>query len=210
MTRPRVLLADDHALVLEGLRKLLQGACEVVGAVGDGRTLLGAAVRLRPDVILVDISMPLLNGIDAVRRLRTLVPSSKLVCLTMHADPTYAAEAFAAGAVGYLVKSSAPADLLDAIHTVMRGGRYVARALSHDSLACAPLRGDLPAGQLTQRQREVLQLVAEGRAAKEIATVLRISVKTVEFHKAQIMTRLHANSVAALTRYALRHGIIGS
>jgi len=199
--RPRILMADDHALVLEGLRKLLEHEFELVGAAEDGRTLLAKAERLRPDVILLDVSMPLLNGIDAARRLRKLVPGSKLVFVTMHDDPTYAAEAFQAGASGYVVKRSAASVLIRAIRTVLRGRRYGAPAVPAARTAA-------PTGSLTARQREILQLVAEGRAAKEIAGVLGLSVKTVEFHKARIAGRLGLHSTARLTRYAIAHGLV--
>jgi DNA-binding NarL/FixJ family response regulator len=209
MTRPRVLLADDHALMVDGLRKLLERDFELVGAVHDGRALLAAARALRPDVILVDISMPRLNGIDAVRQLRVLVPESRLVIVTMHADPTYVAEAFKAGASAYLVKRSAVGELVEGIRAVLRGQRYVARALPPRSGDARADRSAVrAAGLLTPRQREVLQLVAEGRLTKEIATWLGISVKTVEFHKARIMGRLDLHTTAELTRYALTHGII--
>jgi DNA-binding NarL/FixJ family response regulator len=207
--RPRILIADDHRLVVEGVRKLLEGDFEVVGTVDDGRTLLAAAQRLRPDVILVDVSMPLLNGIDACARLRDLVPASRVVVLTMHADPTYAAEAFRAGAAGYVLKGSAAPDLVRAIQTVLRGRRYVARGLPASVLGGRQLDGEAAMGHLTARQREVLQLVAEGRTAKQIAGLLRISAKTVEFHKARIMAQLQLRSTAELTRYAVQHGIVG-
>jgi DNA-binding NarL/FixJ family response regulator len=208
--RPRVLIADDHALVVEGLQKLLEGACEVVGTVNDGRALLAAAQRLKPDVILVDVSMPLLNGIDACVRLRALVPSSRIVVLTMHADPSYAAEALRAGAAGYVLKGSASSELLRAIRAVMRGQRYLAHGLPASLLARPPLAGETRSGHVTARQREVLQLVAEGRTARQIAAVLRISVKTVEFHKARLMDQLQVRSTAELTRYAVQHGIVAS
>lgn len=206
--RPRVLIADDHRLVVEGLRRLLEDEYDVVATVDNGRALLAAAERLKPDVILVDVSMPLLNGIDACARLRVLVPSSRLVVLTMHADRSYAAEAFRAGAAGYVLKSSATLELVQAIRSVLRGRRYVARALPASVLVGARLAGEARPGHLTARQREVLQLVAEGRAAKQIAAMLRISVKTVEFHKARLMDQLDLRSTAELTRYAMQHGIV--
>jgi DNA-binding NarL/FixJ family response regulator len=208
--RPRILIADDHQLVVEGLRKLLEDEFEVVGTVDNGHALLAAAGRLKPDLILADVSMPLLNGIDACARLRGLVPSSRVVVLTMHADRSYAAEAFKAGAAGYVLKRSATSELVRAIHTVLRGQRYVARALPASILAGARLAGEARPGHLTARQREVLQLVAEGRGAKQIAALLRISVKTVEFHKARLMDQLDLRSTAELTRYAVQHGIVAS
>jgi DNA-binding NarL/FixJ family response regulator len=199
--RPRILIADDHKLVVEGLRKLLEKEFEVVGTVDNGRALLAAAERLKPAVILVDVSMPLLNGIDACARLRVLLPSSRVVVLTMHADRSYAAEAFKAGAAGYVLKGSATSELVRAIQTVLRGQPA-------SILAGARLAGEARPGHITARQREVLQLVAEGRGAKQIAALLRISVKTVEFHKARLMDQLDLRSTAELTRYAVQHGIV--
>ena len=210
MTRPRVLLADDHTLMLEGLRKLLEPECDLVGTVADGRALVDAAARLRPDVILLDISMPLLNGLEAARRIRTLAPESKLLFLTMHADPTYAREAFQAGASGYLLKRSAASELVTAIGAVLRGRRYVTPLFSEDVLQ--PQGSDAvnltpQSGRLTPRQREVLQLVAEGHTRKDIASLLNISVKTVEFHKGRIMDRLGLRTASELTKYAVAHGV---
>lgn len=208
--RPRVLLADDHTLVLEGLRRLLEDQCELVGMVEDGRALLDAAPRLAPDVILLDISMPLLNGLDAARRLRALVPRSRIIILTMHADPTYASEAFEAGAAGYLLKRSAASELAVAIAAVLAGRRYLTPLISSDALrASAPLSVTVPPtlGKLTPRQREVLQLVAEGHTARDIGARLGISVKTVEFHKANLMDRLGVRTASELTKYAVAHGL---
>ena len=200
-TPPRVLLADDHTLVLEGFRRIVEQRCEVVGAVEDGRALLDAATRLRPDLILLDISMPLLNGVDAARQLKKLLPDVKLIFVTMHADPAYVSEAFKAGASAYLLKRSAARELEQAIDS---------------SLLTKDLVTTLSAGQaglfaqrqeLTPRQREVLQLIAEGRTIKEIASLLNISPKTVEFHKAQIIFHLNLRTTAELTKYALAHGL---
>ncbi len=211
MTRPRVILADDHTLVADGLRSLLEPHCELVDIVGDGRALLESAERLRPDVILLDISMPVLNGLEAAHRLKDLLPNSKVIFLTMHADLSYLKEAFRAGASGYLLKRSAASELTHAISEVMRGRRYVTPLLSSPELEASfagPLL-DPPAqlGDLTPRQREVVQLAAEGRTAKEIAGVLSISVKTVEFHKARIMERLGLQTTSDLVKYAIAHGI---
>ena len=183
MKRPRILMADDHAIVLAGLRKLVEAEGEVVGMVEDGRSLVDAARQLRPDIVLLDISMPLLNGLDAARQISKLVPESKLIFLTMHATPTYATEAFKAGASGYLIKRSAAVELKQAIQAVMRGQHYMTPLITKDVLA-ATLQSptDQPskplATTLTQRQREVLQLVAEGKGTKAIASILNISVKT--------------------------------
>ena len=214
MKKPRVLLADDHSLILAGLRKLVEADCDVVGTVEDGRALVAAAQKLRPDLILLDISMPLLNGLDAARQLRTLVPESKLIFLTMHASPTYATEAFQAGASGYLLKRSAASELSLAIKSVLLGQYYLTPALTKDvlDLALKPSsgeRGKPVSTALTSRQREVLQLVAEGRGPKAIADILNVSVKTVEFHKARIMKQLDIHTTADLTKYAVTHGITG-
>jgi DNA-binding NarL/FixJ family response regulator len=212
MSRPRVLLADDHTLVLDGFRKLLEEHCDIVGAVENGRALLEAAEQLHPDIITLDISMPQLNGIDAARHLQKRVPGAKLIFVTMHADQAYIAEAFKAGASGYLLKRSAGTELVQAIQTVMSGNYYVTALIAKD-LVRSVLSGAPPPvqeGSLTPRQREVLQLVAEGRTVKEIAATLKISPKTVEFHKSQLMDQLGLYTTAELTKYALTHGLIVS
>jgi DNA-binding NarL/FixJ family response regulator len=213
MIRPRILMADDHSLVLAGLRKLVEGEGEVVGTVEDGRALVEEAQKLRPDIILLDISMPLLNGLDAARQLTKLVPGSKLIFLTMHATPTYATEAFKAGASGYLIKRSAASELKQAIQAVIRGQHYMTPLITKDVLAATlhHPEGQMrqrPVTTLTPRQREVLQLVAEGKSTKAIATLLHISVKTVEFHKARVMDLLDLHSTADLTKYAVAEGLV--
>ena len=214
MKKPRVLMADDHSLILAGLRKLVEVECDVVGTVEDGRALVAAAQKLRPDLILLDISMPLLNGLDAARQLTKLVPESKVIILTMHASPTYATEAFQAGASGYLLKRSAASELSQAIQSVLQGQQYLTPLITKDVLDSVfkPSTGKrgMPASTaLTPRQREVLQLVAEGRGTKEIATILSVSVKTVEFHRSRIMQQLDIHTTADLTKYAITHGITG-
>lgn len=214
MKKPRVLMADDHSMILAGLRKLVETECEVVGTVEDGRALVAAARKLRPDLILMDISMPLLNGLEAARQLHSLAPECKLVFLTMHASPTYATEAFQAGASGYLLKRSAVSELSLAIKSVLQGQHYLTPSLTKDVLAAALKpstgeRGKTASTELTARQREVLQLVSEGRGTKEIATILNVSVKTVEFHKFRIMQQLDLHTTADLTKYAITHGITG-
>jgi len=215
MKKPRVIMADDHSLILAGLRKLVEAEYEVVATVEDGRTLIEAAQRLRPDVILLDIAMPLLNGLDAARQLTKLVPNSKLIFLTMHASATYATEAFEAGASGYLLKRSAASELSQAITTVLRGHHYLTPLITKDVLESflkpyVGERGKLSStATLTPRQREVLQLVAEGRGTKDIATILSVSVKTIEFHKSRIMQQLDLHTTADLTKYAITHGITG-
>ena len=214
MKKPRVLMADDHSLILAGLRSLVEVDCEVVGMVEDGRSLVEAAKRLRPDVILLDISMPLLNGLEAARQLRILVPDCKLIFLTMHASPTYATEAFQLGASGYLLKRSAASELGLAIKSVLQGQHYLTPLLTKEVLdsvlkPSTGERGEAVSTALTARQREVLQLVAEGHGTKEIATILNVSVKTVEFHKSRIMQHLDIHTTADLTKYAITHGITG-
>ena len=212
MKRPRVLLADDHTLVVDGLRRILEPECEVVGAVEDGRSLLAAAERLKPDVVLLDISMPLLNGVDAARRLRNTSPGAKVIFVTMHADATYVTRAFRAGASGYVLKRCASMELVNAVHEVLKGGTYVTPLITRDVLAELPgwpLGSGTSSGELTDRQREVVQLVAEGHPVKKIAAILNISRKTVAFHKSNVMRRLGIRSTAELTKYALEHGIGG-
>jgi DNA-binding NarL/FixJ family response regulator len=209
--RPRVLLADDHSLVLEGLAKLVMEDCDLVGKVEDGRALIQVAQQLDPDVIVLDISMPKLNGLEAGRQLKKLLPSIKLIFLTMHADPVYAKEAFQIGASGFLLKRSAASELMQAIHAVMKGQYYVTPAIAKDFLSS--LTQQMPAPQaeidsLTPRQREVLQLIAEGHSTKEIATMLNVSPKTIEFHRSQIIRELDLHSTAELTRYAIAHGLV--
>jgi DNA-binding NarL/FixJ family response regulator len=209
--RPRVLLADDHMLVIEGLRRILEGECEVVGAVEDGRSLLKAAEKLKPDIVLLDISIPLLNGVEAARRLRKTVPAAKLIFVTMHADATYVTGAFRAGASGYVLKRCASMELVSAIREVLKGHTYITPLVRRDISGAAlgsPV-GEV-SGDLTERQREVVQLVAEGHSVKEIAAILSISFKTVAFHKSNVMRRLGMRSTAELTKYALDHGIVGT
>lgn len=213
MTRPRILMADDHSIVLAGLRTLVECEGEVVGAVEDGRSLVTAAEKLRPDIILLDISMPLLNGLDAARQLTKLVPESKLIFLTMHATPTYATEAFKAGASGYLIKRSAASELKEAIQAVMRGQHYLTPLITKDVLAATLHPQGKPTvnrslATLTSRQREVLQLIAEGKGTKDIAAMLCISVKTVEFHKLRVMEELNLHSTADLIRFAIAEGLV--
>jgi DNA-binding NarL/FixJ family response regulator len=210
--KPRLLLADDHTLLLEGIRLMLEPEFELVGSVEDGHALLKAAKALKPDIILLDISMPVLNGIDAARRLRKLLPSARLIFLTMHADPDYVAEAFRAGAMGYLLKRAAASELLAAIRAVLKGDHYVSPFVTRNALqsmiSSSKQAGGNLLDRLTPRQREVLQLVAEGRSRKEIAGILNISIKTVEFHKGKLMRALNLQTSADFTRYAIEHGII--
>lgn len=213
MKKTRVLLADDHKIILEGLRGLLEPEFEIVGNVEDGRALVEAAQRLRPDVVVVDISMPLLNGIEAARQIKKLSKDIKIVFLTMHPDVAYAARAFEAGASGYVLKHSAPSELVAAIREAIRGRTYVTPIVAGELIQSyrqgAHLHADL-SSKLTARQREVLQLLAEGRSAKQIANILNVSPRTVEFHKYKIMEQLNINTSAELVQYAIKHGIVSS
>jgi DNA-binding NarL/FixJ family response regulator len=211
MKKYRVLMADDHTLVLEGLKRILETEVDIVGIAENGREMLRMAEELKPDIVLVDISMPLLNGIDATRQLLKNSPQSKVIFLTMHSDSDYVSEAFRAGASGYLLKRSAASELVSAIQEVMKGRYYVTPLVTREALS--PLFGAVPetrklSSTLTSRQREVLQLVSEGRSVKEIAAILKVSGKTVEFHKSALMDRLGIHTTAELTRYAIEHGII--
>jgi len=211
MKKPRVLLVDDHVMVLEGFKKLIEHQCEVVGMVEDGRTCLEVAPRLKPDIVTMDISMPSLNGVDTARWLKQHMPDVKIIFLTMHADVDYVREAFKAGASGFLMKRSAASELLQAIHAVSSGKYYVTSLITKD-LVQSILEGAPNVWSqrevLTPRQREVLQLVAEGSTLKEIASILDVSVKTVEYHKTQIMHQLNLHTTAELTKYAIAHGLI--
>jgi DNA-binding NarL/FixJ family response regulator len=209
MSRPRVLLADDHALLLGAFAKLLSDECDVVGQVSDGRALVEVAGKLNPDVIVLDISMPLLNGLEAGRQIKQKMRGVKLVFLTMNEDPDLAAEAFRAGASGYLLKRSAASELTTAIREVMQGRSYVTPLITAD-LVGTLLRSDdrPPTQELTPRQREVLQLLAEGRSMKEVASVLNLTPRTVAFHKYRMMEQLKVKSTAELIQYAVKHHIV--
>jgi len=210
MKKPRLLLADDHKIVAEGLRTILDSEFELVGTVEDGRALLDAAEKLHPDVIVVDISMPLLNGIEAVRKIKKTDTHAKIVFLTMHPDVTYAAEAFEAGASGYVLKHSAPSELVIAIKEALKGRKYVAPTIAGELME--DYREGLPPRdvhiKLSGRQREVLQLLAEGKLAKEVAGILNISTRTVEFHKYKMMEQLGIKSSAELIQFAIKHRIV--
>jgi DNA-binding NarL/FixJ family response regulator len=211
MKRARVLLADDHKIVLEGLKSLLEPEFELVGAVEDGRALVAAAERLQPDVIVADISMPMLNGIEAVRHLQKAGVQSKVVFLTMHPDVTYAASAFEAGALGFVLKHSASSELLTAIREALQGKTYVTPLIAGDLLGSyrsGAHQVEKVPSKLSARQREVLQLLAEGRSAKEVAAILNVSPRTVEFHKYRIMELLNIKTNAELIQYAIKHGLV--
>lgn len=215
ISKPRVLLADDHGVLLVGVRKLIEDRCDIVGAVADGRALLEAASRLQPDLIILDISMPLLNGLDAARQLKKSLPETKLLFLTMHASPWFATEAFKAGANGFLVKQSADEELPHAITAVLQGKHFLSPSITKPVIALALKGGETPVlkgdpSALTARQREVLQLVGEGKGTKEIAALLKISIKTVQFHKTCLMQELDLHSTAELMRYAISHSLASS
>ncbi len=211
MKRPRVLLADDHRMVAEGLKSLLEGEFELVAIVEDGHALVEAARKLRPEVIVTDVTMPHLNGIDAVAILKKSHPDVKVVFLTMHLDVAYARRALESGASGYVLKHSAPAELVMAIHAALDGKTFITPALAGevlDSMRQCPSQAKDPVATLTPRQREILQLFAEGSSAKEIADMLGISTRTVEFHKYQMMESLHFEHSAELIHFAIKHGIV--
>jgi DNA-binding NarL/FixJ family response regulator len=197
-----VLLADDHPLFLEGVRRLIEADYDVVGTVADGKALVAAAERLKPDVIVADISMPLMNGLAAAQIIRKTVPTAKFIVLSVHADRSYAREAFRAGVRGFVSKADAASELLSSIKRVLDGRTYVTPTINPDLPVAVK-----ESKRLTLRQLEILRLVAEGYQNKEIAETLKISVKTVEFHKTRIMTELDIHTSAGLTRYAIDHGI---
>ena len=210
MSRPRVLLADDHRMVAEGLKALLPEEFELVGVVEDGRAMIEAAEKLRPQVIVADISMPTLNGFEALARLRKSHPNVKVVFLTMHQNAAYARRALEAGASGFVVKHAAPEELVLAIHAALNGKTFITPSLTKAVVAEAgndartETEGAKP---LTPRQREILQLLAEGRSAKAIANDLAISARTVEFHKYQLMEMHGLHTSAELIHFAIKHGI---
>jgi DNA-binding NarL/FixJ family response regulator len=206
-----VLLADDHRVVAEGLRGLLEPYFEVVGIVPDGRELLAAAKTLDPDVVVLDISMPSLNGIEAAAQMRSAGSRAKVIFLTMHSEVSYAARCLEAGASAFVLKHAAASELITAIQEALKGGTYITPQIARDLVASfrrgEPTGAD-PLCELTPRQREVLQLVAEGCSAKEIAALLRISRRTAEFHKARLMEVLGLETTAELIRCAIRAGLI--
>jgi DNA-binding NarL/FixJ family response regulator len=205
--RPRVLLADDHTLLLEAFQKLLAEACDIVGMVSNGRDLVLAASSLNPDVVVVDVAMPLLNGLDAVRQIKRSHPAIRIIFLTMNEDPDLAAEAFRAGASGYLLKRSAASELLTAIREVAAHRSYITPLVT-EGLVGSMLHGVQPPPSLTQRQREILQLVAEGHSMKETAAILKIAPRTVAFHKYQLMAQLQIRTTAELIQFAVNHHVV--
>lgn len=205
--RPRLLLADDHRLFGEGLGNLLADEFDIVGVVGDGLALVEAALRLRPDLIVSDISMPGLSGLDALERLRADMPEVRVVFVTMHDDVAYARRALDAGAAGYVLKQSASTELMQALHAALDGRRFVTPSCA-DALLRSMQGGASANAVPTPRQREVLQLLVQGLSAKQVAARLEISARTVEFHKYTLMESIGAKNIAELIRYATRHGIV--
>ena len=209
--RPRVLLADDHLLVAEALTSLLTPEFDLVGVVEDGRALVEAAGKLQPDVIVADVTMPHLNGIDALAQLRQGGDRTPVVFLTMHRDVTFARRALDAGASGFVLKHSASVELVTAIRAALQGKTYLTPQLAGEVLEAMKEGSEQasdPVASLTPRQREVLQLLAEGRSAKEIAASLGISARTVEFHKYQMMETLDLHTNAELIHFAIKHGLV--
>jgi len=208
--RPRVLIADDHTLVAEACVKLLEPEFEVVGIFADGQALLAAVPELRPDVIVLDVGMPLMNGLEAGKRIKKLVRTVRLVYLTMNTDVGIAAEAFRGGASGYLLKTSASAELVTAVREVLKGKQYVSPLVTNDveGFFLETRVSHMGQEKLTNRQREVLQLLAEGRSMKEVAYILKLTPRTVAFHKYKIMERLRLRTNAELVQYAMREHVI--
>jgi DNA-binding NarL/FixJ family response regulator len=211
--QPKVIIADDHAFVADVCKKLLEPDYDVVATVGDGRALVRVAATLKPQVVILDIGMPLLNGLDAGQQVKGLLHSVKLIYLTMHEDADLAAEAFRRGASGYVLKSCAASELTTALRKVLTGLVYLSPAISKDTVGFLLRRGQAfieEQDRLTERQREVLQLLAEGMSMKEIANVLNVATRTVAFHKYRIMEVLNTHSSAELMRYAIRNHLITS
>lgn len=207
MVKTRILLADDHQFITEGLKGILEPQYEVIGTVIDGLALVKEATKQKPDVIVVDISMPKLNGIEAVRQIKKDGNKAKVIFLTMHPDVTYASRALEAGGLGFVLKHSAPSELLIAIEQAMRNKQYITPAIADELSNTTHTRQD-PIRNLTTRQREVLQLLAEGNSAKQVGEILYISHRTVEFHKYNIMEELGIHNSAELVQYAIKIGIV--
>lgn len=210
MTRTRILLADDHTLLLEAFKRLLEPEYDVVGTVSDGQALLASAQELKPDLIIIDIGMPQISGIEAARRIRESFPKAKLIFLTMNQDSEVAAEAFRIGGSGFLVKTSAASELLHAIREILRGGSYVTPGILKRTVSSVRRqpRPKKDFHELTKRQREVVKLLGEGRSMKEAALILNLTSRTIAFHKYRTMEQLHLKSTAELVQYAVEHGIV--
>lgn len=210
MTRTKVLLADDHTLLLEAFKGLLEPEFDVVGAVPDGRALVDAAQALKPDVIVLDITMPLLNGLDAARQIRERMPQTRIIFLTMNPDPDMANEALQTGAAGYLLKTSAASELAKAIHCAIHGLKYVTPSMKQEleKAFIEDPRNNRKPPTLSERQREVLQLLVEGRPMKEIGSILNLSTRTIAYHKYKMMADLHLKTTAELIQFALKNRIV--
>jgi len=208
--KPRTVIVDDHTLLAEAFKKLLEAECDVVATYGDARQFLLDVPRLNPEVVILDLSMPALNGLDAARELKRLSPATKIIFLTMNEDPDIAAEAFRIGASGYLLKRSAASELQLAVREVMNHRYYITPLMTKELVGSLVHEGPTrkPIHQLTTRQREVLQLLAEGRSMKEVASILNVSARTVAFHKYRMMETLHVDSTAALIQFAVREGLV--
>lgn len=207
--RLRIILAEDHTIVLEGLRSLLEKeGFDIVGEAQDGRLAVELAKKLKPDIAILDIAMPALNGIDAAREILRASPDTRTILLTIHDSNQYVVEALRAGVSGYLLKTRAASDLIQAIKEVSRGALYVSPGLSRDVVKSFLEHKDFKADPLTPREREVLQLIAEGKTTKEVGVILGISGKTAESHRTRIMEKLDIHETATLVRYAIRQGVI--
>ena len=212
MNRPRVLLADDHRMLTDALKNVLEPRCEVVGTVGDGRALLEAAANLVPDIIVLDITMPHLNGLDAGRQIKAKMPKTKLIFMTQHEDPYLVGEAFRCGASAFLLKEAAACELIEAVEAVLKGGSYVTPSAA-EGLSGLSMRNPGGADHIPEpspRQREVIQLLAEGHSMKEVADALKITVRTVAAHKYAVMELLQLKSNADLFQYAIKHKLVSS
>ena len=207
-SRPRILIADDHAIVTEALRVYLETTFSVIGVVGDGRAMVQEAIRLRPDVTVTDFAMPLLNGLEAARRIREQVATARFVFLTMHNDANLAAATLELGRVGFVLKSSGGQELVKAIEEILHGRSYLTPKLRAEDWFAAKVRARRFSKDLTNRQRDVVQLIGEGRPIKEIAAILNLSEKTVEFHKHHIMVLFNLKSNADLVLFGLKRGLI--
>jgi DNA-binding NarL/FixJ family response regulator len=207
---PKVILADDHTILTEAFRKLLESHCEIVASVADGHALLEVAPGLRPDVIVLDIAMPLLNGLEAGRRVKELIPGVKLIFLTMNEDPDLAVEAIRMGASGYLLKKSAASELFKAIQAALKGKSYVTPQIAKgmENAFIRDPEGKKHHPTLTARQREVVQLLAEGKSMKEAADILNVATRTIAFHKYRIMEDLKLKTTADLIQFAMKHRIV--
>ena len=211
MSKPRVLLGDDHALILSGVRATIEARFDVVGEATDGKALVAAAERLRPDIIVLDISMPLLNGFEAARQLRLSLPSAALIFLSQHLNPAYLRQALEICVTGYVLKSETTEELEPAMNAAIKGETFISPRFGDETLSNMRGRGgnlNRVSGDLTERQRQILQLLIDGKSNKEAASILNLSVKTIEFHRAKMMSKLGARSGAELTKLAIQQGII--